>query len=185
VSATNNGTDTSGSDHLSKMSGVYYTVWPARKQDEVSMIDRNPPLQTTLGGYPHLTLFHITEGGRKYISNTEKRVFLEIGVFGMEELMGKEFTVTDAFVYSYTKDDVDFHSVHLSIDLGEAEEQVIQRIRRKIDDALSFELLDYLVMRKLHITYQTYPYLRDADAVCAKLNSFSLPLQVKVIGFTI
>lgn len=147
------------------MSGIFLTVWC---EEDYRF------LQTTIGGYPHVTLV--------YTGNSLNKGQLTVSATKvLFDCMGKTITLSKAYVNSFS--DKPGHMRHdVLLDINE--KYMIEDLRIKHIKVMKNWDTKFS-MRDPHVTYGIYETREEAEQVAKLLNQNYLPKNTEIIGVTI
>ena len=134
-------------------------------------------LQTTKGGYPHVTLCYT---GRK----VEEPKLVAIGALCMQKITAggsRKLTLNNVMVNKFFEEKTGKDRYDVLIELDQASIQQINELR---EWAIPQDAVDKAIMRPPHVTHSIHYDAQSAEQTAAALQT-SIPAIVFITGFTI
>lgn len=153
------------------MSGIFITVWDNEKEDQSQV------LNTTSGGYPHVTLAYT---GQK----VDREQLVIVAAYVLKDASLRPLTLTNAYVNSFVKDNgEERHDVLLA--LSQEDVTYLERCRG-VYIRSKFSNVGDFTMRDLHVTHAICSTREEAQMIVDRLNRPDvLPYRVEITGVTI
>lgn len=169
------------------MSGVFLTVWDFTKDPKGGSSVYDEILQTTKGGYPHLTLFH----SGKHIPALDLKAFVSNDAFSYW-VSDRIITITHAYLNSFQLGPQGVgpwrHDCLLAIDGTTAGEIDEYRASHVADQWPQLYAEGKLSMNSPHITAGIHWTREEAQTHVNAINKLldeKGPRQIKIVGVTI